>query len=66
MLAPIDYGDLEFTRPADKIKAVNVPDVAQEIFTGMKTYEDAARGMFRSHKSLYAVRMSWINERRDR
>lgn len=43
--APVDYGDLQFTRPADKIKAVNAPDVPQEIFTGMKIYEDAARGM---------------------
>lgn len=46
--ASVDYGDLEFTRPADKIKAFNVPDVPQEIFTGMRAYEDAARGMFRS------------------
>lgn len=45
MAAPIDYGDLDFTRPADKIKAVNVPDIPQETFTGMKAYEDAARGM---------------------
>ncbi|KAI9460684.1 alpha beta-hydrolase [Boletus coccyginus] len=43
MAAPIDYGDLDFTRPADKIKAVNVPDISQETFTGMKAYEDAAR-----------------------
>ncbi|KAF8452502.1 alpha beta-hydrolase [Boletus edulis BED1] len=43
MTALVDYGDLEFTRPADKIKAVNVPDVPQEISTGMKVYEDAAR-----------------------
>lgn len=47
MAAPIDYDDLEFTRPANKIKAVNVPDVPQEILTGMKAYEDAARGMYR-------------------
>ncbi|KAF9233901.1 alpha beta-hydrolase [Melanogaster broomeanus] len=44
MAAPVNYGDLEFTRPADKIKAVNVPDIPEEIFTGMKDYEDAARG----------------------
>ncbi|KAG8216031.1 alpha beta-hydrolase [Butyriboletus roseoflavus] len=44
MAAPVDYGDLPFTRPADKIKAVNAPDIPQEIFTGMKAYEDAARG----------------------
>ncbi|KAF9224794.1 alpha beta-hydrolase [Gyrodon lividus] len=44
MAAPIDYGDLKFTRPAKQIKAVNVPDVPKEIFIGMKEYEDAARG----------------------
>ncbi|KAG9313807.1 alpha beta-hydrolase [Chiua virens] len=44
MAAPVDYGDLEFTRPADKIKAINAPDIPQEIFTGMKQYEDANRG----------------------
>ena len=45
-MAPIDYGDIEFTRPADKIKAVNVPDIPQDIFTGLKVYEDAAQGMY--------------------
>lgn len=45
MAAPVDYGDLPFTKPANKIKAVNVPNIPQEIFTGMKAYEDAARGM---------------------
>ncbi|KIK99538.1 hypothetical protein PAXRUDRAFT_822615 [Paxillus rubicundulus Ve08.2h10] len=44
MAAPVDYGDLEFTRPASQIKAVNVPDIPEEIFTGMREYEDAARG----------------------
>ncbi|KIJ63640.1 hypothetical protein HYDPIDRAFT_113136 [Hydnomerulius pinastri MD-312] len=44
MAAPVDYGDLEFTRPAKQIKAVNVPTVPQDIFDGMKEYEDAARG----------------------
>ena len=41
MSTPVNYGDLKFTRPADKIKAINVPDVPQEIFTGMKAYQDA-------------------------
>lgn len=45
MTVPIDYGDLEFTRPADKIKAVDVPDIPQGVFAGMKAYEDAARGI---------------------
>ncbi|KIJ16352.1 Merops: S09.A77 [Paxillus involutus ATCC 200175] len=44
MAAPVDYGDLEFTRPANQIKAVNVPDISEGTFTGMKEYEDAARG----------------------
>lgn len=44
MTKPIEYGDLEFTRPAKQIKAVNLPDVPQRIFDGMKQYEDAARG----------------------
>ncbi|OJA12246.1 hypothetical protein AZE42_04083 [Rhizopogon vesiculosus] len=44
MAKPIEYGDLEFTRPAKQIKAVNVPVVSQRIFNGMKQYEDAARG----------------------
>jgi hypothetical protein len=44
MTKPIDYGDLEFTRPAKQIKAVNLPAVPQRIFDGMKQYEDAARG----------------------
>jgi hypothetical protein len=46
MAAPVDYGDLEFTRPANQIKAVNVPDISEGTFTGMKEYEDAARGMY--------------------
>jgi hypothetical protein len=46
MARPVDYGDLKFTRPADKIKAVNVPDIPQEIFTGLESYEDAARGVY--------------------
>lgn len=53
---PIDDGDIEFARPANKIKAVNVPDIPQEIFTGMKVYEDAARGMYRSNSSLNVLR----------
>lgn len=44
MATPVDYGDLEFTRPARQIKAVNLPAVPQRIFDGMKQYEDAARG----------------------
>ncbi|KAH7911501.1 Alpha/Beta hydrolase protein [Hygrophoropsis aurantiaca] len=40
----VDYGDLEFTRPAKHIKAVNVPAVPQRIFDGMRTYENASRG----------------------
>ncbi|KAH7925324.1 alpha/beta-hydrolase [Leucogyrophana mollusca] len=40
----VDYGDLEFERPADKIKTNNVPPVPGRIFDGMKAYEDAARG----------------------
>ncbi|KAG0704150.1 alpha beta-hydrolase [Suillus ampliporus] len=44
MATPVDYGDLEFTRPAKQIKAVNLPAVPQRIFDGMKQYEDAARG----------------------
>ncbi|KAH7882962.1 alpha beta-hydrolase [Phlebopus sp. FC_14] len=44
MAAPVDYGDLKFTRPANQIKAVNVPAIPQRIFDGMKDYEDAARG----------------------
>ena len=58
MATPVDYGDLEFTRPAHKIKAVNVPDVPKEIFTGMKAYEDAARGMYKSYLLLYVVQRS--------
>jgi hypothetical protein len=46
MAKPIDYGDLEFTRPAKQIKAVNLPAVPQRIFDGMKQYEDAARGVY--------------------
>jgi len=65
MAAPIDYGDLEFTRPADKIKAASVPDIPQEIFTGMKAYEDAARGMSRSYSWLCAVWISRLTEHRD-
>lgn len=57
MAAPVNYGNLEFTRPADKIKAVNVPDVPREIFTGMKAYEDAARGMYQFSSPLCVVRM---------
>ncbi|KAG2058015.1 alpha beta-hydrolase [Suillus hirtellus] len=44
MATPVDYGNLEFTRPAKQIKAVNLPAVPQRIFDGMKQYEDAARG----------------------
>lgn len=44
MATPVDYGDLEFTRPARQIKAVNLPAVPRRIFDGMKQYEDAARG----------------------
>lgn len=44
MATPVDYGDLEFTRPARQIKAVNLPVVPRRIFDGMKQYEDAARG----------------------
>ena len=51
MSTPVDYGDLKFTRPADKIKAINVPDVPQEIFTGMKAYQDATRGVYQSSLS---------------
>jgi hypothetical protein len=46
MATPVDYGDLEFTRPARQIKAVNLPVVPRRIFDGMKKYEDAARGMY--------------------
>ena len=60
MAAPVDYGDLEFTRPAEKIKAVNVPHIPQDIFTGMKAYEDAARGMYPSYSLSCVVRMSQL------
>ncbi|KAH7925325.1 alpha/beta-hydrolase [Leucogyrophana mollusca] len=40
----VNYDNLEFTRPATRIKAVNVPAVPQRIFDGMKSYEDASRG----------------------
>lgn len=39
-----DYSHLQFSRPADQIKAINVKPVPDRIFHGMAKYEDAARG----------------------
>ncbi|KAJ6546915.1 Alpha/Beta hydrolase protein [Mycena capillaripes] len=45
-MPPFDYGDLEFTQPAKRIKAFNVPEVPQRILDDMRKYEDSARGSF--------------------
>jgi hypothetical protein len=39
-----DYNHLDFTRPAEKIKAINVNPIPGFIFDGMKKYEQSARG----------------------
>jgi hypothetical protein len=41
---PFDYSHLTFTRPAEKIKAINVNPIPESIFDGMKKYEHSARG----------------------
>ncbi|KAJ7491183.1 Alpha/Beta hydrolase protein, partial [Mycena latifolia] len=43
-MSPFDYGDLEFTQPAERIKAFNMEAVPQRILDGMRKYEDSARG----------------------
>ncbi|KAJ7063598.1 Alpha/Beta hydrolase protein [Mycena amicta] len=42
--APYDYTGLEFTEPAEQIKAFNMNPVPQRIFDDMRKYEAAARG----------------------
>ncbi|KAF7294658.1 hypothetical protein MIND_01002600 [Mycena indigotica] len=42
--APFDYSGLEFTEPAEQIKAFNMKAVPQRIFEDMRKYEAAARG----------------------
>ncbi|KZP22544.1 alpha/beta-hydrolase [Athelia psychrophila] len=39
-----DYSQLEFARPANQVKTVNVDPIPRRIIDGMKVYEDAARG----------------------
>ncbi|KAJ6497168.1 Alpha/Beta hydrolase protein [Mycena vitilis] len=43
-MPPFDYSDLEFTQPAKQIKAFNMEAVPERIFSGMRKYEDSARG----------------------
>ncbi|KAF7359185.1 hypothetical protein MSAN_01260500 [Mycena sanguinolenta] len=43
-MAPYDYGDLEYTEPATRIKAFNMRPVPQRIFNDMAKYEDSRRG----------------------
>ncbi|KAJ7032743.1 Alpha/Beta hydrolase protein [Mycena alexandri] len=43
-MAPIDYGDLEFTQPAKQIKAFNMGEIPQRIVDNMRKYEESARG----------------------
>ncbi|KAF8191512.1 Alpha/Beta hydrolase protein [Mycena galopus ATCC 62051] len=43
-MAPYDYGELEFTEPASRIKAFNVGPVPQRIFDDLGKYEDSNRG----------------------
>ena len=38
-----EYSQLEFSRPAEKIKTIDVDPVPKRIFECMKKYEDAAR-----------------------
>jgi hypothetical protein len=40
-----DMSNLQFERPAEKIKTIDVPPIPERIFKGMEKYEDAARGM---------------------
>ncbi|EGO01081.1 hypothetical protein SERLA73DRAFT_72051 [Serpula lacrymans var. lacrymans S7.3] len=39
-----DYSYLKFSQPASQVKTINVEPIPQRIFSGMKDYEDAARG----------------------
>jgi hypothetical protein len=39
-----DDSHLNFTGPAEKIKAINVNPIPKFIFDGMKKYEHSARG----------------------
>ncbi|KAJ7736896.1 Alpha/Beta hydrolase protein [Mycena metata] len=43
-MAPVDYGDPEFTQPAKQIKAFNMGEVPQRIVDNMQKYEESARG----------------------
>jgi hypothetical protein len=44
-LDAFDTSKLQFERPAEKIKTIDVPPIPERIFKGMEKYEDAARGM---------------------
>lgn len=41
----ITYRELDFQRPADKVKTINVDPIPEHIFTDMKKYEVAGLGM---------------------